>query len=105
MSGLIAQMGKGMNMALDRRRVQKGDLVQLNSGGWKMTVVRLEGGGAVCVWQAGALVQTAWVSFECLVKLPNPRWLPQIKAIEIKAIEGFGSVGGPLFSRAHRMRP
>jgi len=95
----FAGTGEGRIMAEERRRVREGDLVQLNSGGCKMTVVRLEGEGAVCVWKAGALQQTAWVSLECLVKLPNPRWLPQIKVIE-----GFGILGRPLTSRVPRMR-
>ena len=89
-----------MIITKDRRIVRKGDLVQLISGGSKMTVVRLEGEGAVCAWQAGALEQTAWVAFECLVKLRYPRWLPQIKAME-----GFGPLGSPLASRVPRMRP
>lgn len=55
-------------MAEDFGEIREGDLVQLSSGGWKMTVVALEGEGAICVWHTGSLLQTAWVSFGCLVK-------------------------------------
>jgi uncharacterized protein YodC (DUF2158 family) len=59
----------GVNMTEIHKEIRKGDTVRLSSGGWKMTVVEIEGDGAHCQWWSGSQVQRAWASFDCLQRV------------------------------------
>ena len=44
----------------------EGDWVKPVFGGRRMTILRLEGEGAVCGWMLGSQKQVAWIHFGCL---------------------------------------
>ncbi len=45
---------------------REGDWVKPVFGGRRMTILRLDGEGAVCRWMFGAEEQVAWIDFSCL---------------------------------------
>lgn len=53
-------------MAKSGTEFQKGDSVRPVFGGRQMTILRLEGDGAVCSWMLGTKEQIAWIDFACL---------------------------------------
>jgi len=53
----------------NHREIREGDVVRLRSGGPQMTVLKLDGDGAVCSWLVGSQAQIAWVSFACAEKI------------------------------------
>jgi hypothetical protein len=44
----------------------EGDWVKPLFSGRKMTIVKLEGTGAICSWKLGSDEQIAWIDFACL---------------------------------------
>jgi uncharacterized protein YodC (DUF2158 family) len=61
-------------MSDNTTQFQVGDVVRLKSGGPDMTVKRLMGVGADCVWFQGGnrLSECAWFESDLLMRVENP---------------------------------
>lgn len=61
-------------MSDNATQFQVGDVVRLKSGGPDMTVKRLMGVGADCVWFQGdnRLAEGAWFASDLLTRVENP---------------------------------
>lgn len=60
-------------MSDNATQFQAGDVVRLKSGGPDMTVKRLMGVGADCVWfQGDNRLEEAWFEFDLLMRVENP---------------------------------
>jgi uncharacterized protein YodC (DUF2158 family) len=67
---LLLPLTRKRNIAAENHKeIREGDVVWLRSGGPQMTVLKLDGDGAVCSWLVGSQAQIAWVSFATAVQI------------------------------------